>query len=181
MGPGSTLRQRLGLQDVLLARGQAGEALLLQPERVEALSEAALLNVLDVLRHNVVALRAVPRQLVRVVPLKDVGPGLRQVYNDLQLTCVSSKVQRRPLLDTTCDVQVEQLEFPLGKHVVEPDHCVDAFLLALAHCCVQRRPVVVVLLIHARPIEGQQFEDVAAALRVLREDVHHDMQRGVAI
>ena len=90
--------ESLGLQDVLLARREPCEPRLGQREGVETSCEAALLDVLDVLGHDVVSFGAVPRQLICMVALEDVSACVGQIDYDLKLTGERCKVGRHGTL-----------------------------------------------------------------------------------
>lgn len=63
-----------------------------QCEDLELTRKYRLLYQFDILGHYVVSLGAVTGQLIRMIPLKDVGTGLCQIDDDLELACMGSKV-----------------------------------------------------------------------------------------
>ena len=78
-------------------------------EELEKRAQGELLDEFDILCHDVVPFRAVARELVCLISLEDVGTCPCEVHYYLELACVSSEMQGRPLLDSAGDVEVERI------------------------------------------------------------------------
>jgi len=83
------LRSRLNKEELLFTCRQPSESALRHLERLESLVQASLFNMLDVLRHDVVALGTMTWQLVCEVALEDVGASTSEVHDYLKLASMS--------------------------------------------------------------------------------------------
>ena len=120
-------------------------------------------------------------ELIRLISLEDVCTSSCQISNYLQLARMSRQMQRGPHLAASHNIQVEWFQSSLNKSLVQFDNGFYAFLLTFSHRCVNRCPMIIVSLICLRAIHGKQLKNVAASLRVLGEDIHYEMERGVPV
>ena len=128
-----------------------------------------LLAELDIFSQNVVTLGTVTREVMIVIPLKDISTCNDKVFDNLKVSPVSSQMQSSPLLYTSCHVQIEivlQVTM-LTQHLVDLDDGLNALLLPLPRSYMYGRPVVIVLYIGLRSMRYQQLTYVHALLRVL--------------
>ena len=106
-------------------------------------------------------------RLVCLIPLKNICSGSSQINNDLQLTCMSCQMQGGPLLNTACNIQIELLQVFVCKLLVELDNRIHAFFLALSDSCMQRSPVIMILLIDFCSIHCKKLQNMTASLWIL--------------
>lgn len=92
-----------------------------------------------------------------MVPLKNVGASTCQVDDNLQLTCMSSQMQRRPLLNTARNIQIKWSQITLIEHLIQLNNRIDSLFLSLSDSCVQRSPMIVVLLVDTGAIQSQKL------------------------
>ncbi len=85
-----------------------------------------------------------------------------------------------PLLSASSDVQIEELHILLLQSLIKLDYSLNTFLLAFPSSQMQRSPIIIILTVDSSSVHDEEFSYRLAFLRVLREHIHHEMQRCVA-
>lgn len=120
-------------------------------------------------------------QLIISISSKYICSLLNQIFYDVKIVAMGRQVERSPLLNSSCEIDIEFLHLFLLEKIVKLNYCLNSFILTLSDCKVQRRPVVVVLYVYLCSAHYQYFCYIGTFLRIFRENIHDLMEWGVSI
>ena len=79
------------------------------------------------------------------------------------------QVERSPLVNSSCHVQIENLHAVVLKLAIELHNSPHALLLPLTDGCMQGRPIIYIFYVDLSPVHYQSLRYILTLLRILRE------------